>query len=133
MERRQEENWHIVGVNPESVAKHIGMKGRTPVWISEKTTKHIAEKHKRELAQFKTTALAFVHNVVSGFNNAYKQSDGTVVLSISGIVRSMVVYIKLELATENYWRVKSAHIRNNVELDNYTLLWSKTKKPVKRR
>ena len=136
MERRQEENWHIVGVISESVAKYIGMKGRTPVWISEKTTNHIAEKHKRELAQLGTTALAFVRKVVVNFNNVYKQVDGTVVLAIEGTIKSMVVYIKLELASDNYWRVKSAHLRDSVDLDNYTQLWSKAvnrKKPVKRR
>ena len=48
----------------------------------------------------------------------------------------MVVYIKLELATDNYWRVKSAHLRDTVDLDRFTQLWSRTghkKKPVKRK
>lgn len=88
MERNPEENWHIVGVIPESVASHIGMKGKTPVWISETIAKHIADRHRRELA------------------------------------------------TDNYWRVKSAHLRDTVDLDRFTQLWSRTghkKKPVKRK
>ena len=135
MERRPEENWHIVGVIPETVARHIGMKGKTPVWISEKIAKHIADKHRQELAQLRTTALAFVRKVVVDFNNVYKQADGTVVLAAVGTIKSMVVYIKLELASENYWRVKSAHLRESVDLDRYNQLWSKTvnrKKPVRK-
>lgn len=135
MERNPEENWHIVGVIPESVASHIGMKGKTPVWISETIAMHIADRHRRELAQLRTTALAFVRKVVVGFSDVYKQSDGTVVLAVAGTVKSMVVYIKLELATDNYWRVKSAHLRDTVDLDRFTQLWSKTvnrKKPVRK-
>jgi len=136
MERKTEENWHIVGTIPETVAKHIGMRGKTPVWANDKIIQHIDSRHHKELIQHKTTALAFVCRVVGGFNSVYQQKDGTLVLAIENAVKSMVAYIQLEKASENYWRIKSAHMRDSVELYSYTLLWSKVrqqKKPVKRR
>jgi len=136
MERKQEENWHIVGTISEGVAKEIGLGAKTPVWISDRIAKHILDEH----PEMKTSAAAtaFAHNVVSNFTSAYSQDDGTIVLAIKGASKAMVTYIKLELASENYWRVKSAHIRPNEQLDNnrkFRLVWEKEqkKKPAKRK
>lgn len=132
VERKQEENWHIVGVIPEAIAKQIGLGEKTPVWISDKIAGHIADSHGKELSQLRTTAIAFVHRVISGFNSVRRQKDGTMVLAIEGTNTAMVTYIKLELANDNYWRVKSAHIRPTGQLANITLLWQKkqSKKPA---
>lgn len=135
MERKIEENWHIVGYISENKAKNIGLSEKTPVWISEKIANHIVDEH----PEMKTAAAAtsFAHDVVSNFGSAYRQDDGTIVLAIKGVVKSKVTYIKLELASENYWRVKSAHIRPNDQLKppRYTLIWEKEekKKPAKRK
>lgn len=130
------ENWHIVGCIQENVAKKLGMQGRTPIWINDKILKHIEDRHGRELSNMRTSAQAFIHRVVSGFNNAYLQKDGTILLAVVGGQKSLCTYIKLEHATENYWRVKSAHIRSNSELARYKAIWSKpktTKKPAKKK
>jgi len=131
MERKQEENWHIVGAIPEEKAKEIGLAGKTPVWISERIAKHITDGH----PEMKVSATTFAHSVVRNFNSAYRQDDGTILLAIKGVVNSMVTYIKLELASENYWRVKSAHTRPTKQLDRFNLIWEKEpkKKPVKRK
>lgn len=133
MERNQEENWHIVGSIPKTTAKQIGLSDRTPIWINDKILRHIEDNHRPELARMRTTAVAFVHKVVSNFDSVRKQSGDTLLLAIEGVSTSMVTYIKLERASENYWRVKSAHIRPTEQLNKFTLLWQKThqKKPAK--
>lgn len=135
MERKQEENWHIVGAIPEEKAKEIGLVGKTPVWISQRIARHIVDEHPEMKTE--SGATSFAHKVVSNFNSAYRQADGTIVLVVKGAKSSMVTYIKLELATENYWRVKSAHIRKTNELygSRFKLIWEKgeTKKPAKRK
>ena len=135
MERKIEENWHIVGTISKSKAKNIGFAEKTPVWISDRIANHIVDEH----PEMKTApaATTFAHGVVTNFNSAYRQDDGTIVLAIKGVVTSKVTYIKLELASENYWRVKSAHIRQTDQLrpPRYTLIWEKEekKKPAKRK
>ncbi len=135
MERRESENWHIVGTISEGVAKEIGLNAKTPVWINDRIIKHIIDEH----PEMKTpdAATSFAHKVVSNFDTVFTQKDGTLVLAIEGVGKSMVTYIKLELASENYWRVKSAHIRPTSQLYSYRfkLIWEKKdkKKPVKRK
>lgn len=132
---RKKENWHIVGVISATVAQQIGMTDKTPVWISDKIVAHINNRHGREFSNMKTTVFAFVHRVISSFTDAYQQKDGTVLLAIKGGQKSMCTYIKLEHAEENYWRVKSAHIRDNEELVRYKPIWTKNsqaKKPAKK-
>ena len=133
MERKIEENWHIVGTISESKARNIGLSEKTPVWISDRIAKHIVDEH----PEIKTAAAAttFAHRVVSNFGSAYRQDDGTMVLAVKGVKTSMVTYIKLELASENYWRVKSAHIRKTDELKGprFKLIWEERKKPAKRK
>lgn len=132
MERKQEENWHIVGVIPEHIAKQIGLDKKTPIWISDKIVRHIDNNHGMELRKRNTTALSFVHRVVNNFDNVYRQADGTLILAIESEKTAMVTYIKMELATQNYWRVRSAHVRKITELSNYSHLWFK-KKPATRK
>ena len=132
MERNPNENWHIIGTIPENVAKEIGMVATTPVWISDTVIRHIAKNHGREFHKKNTSVSAFVHKVVAGFDNVYRQSDGTLLLAIEATKTAMVTYIKLELATQNYWRVKSAHIRKLSELNKFSHLWTKKKTVIRK-
>ncbi len=132
MERNPNENWHIIGTIPENIAKQIGMGATTPVWISDKAIQHITKHHGSEFQKKNTTVPAFVHKVVTGFDNVYRQSDGTLLLAIEATKTAMVTYIKLELATENYWRVKSAHIRKLSELNKFPNIWTKKKTVIRK-
>lgn len=132
MERKQEENWHIVGSIPANIAKQIGMTDTTPVWISDRIIRHITKQHGNELQKGNTTVASFVHKVVNNFDTVYRQQDGTLLLAIEKSKTAMVTYIKLELATENYWRVRSAHIRRLSELNNFIHVWSKKKSITKK-
>lgn len=117
------ENYSIAGIIPEYKARKLGMKETTPIWISDYTKKHIGNKHKVELMQRKTTAFEFVHKVVSNFNNAFRQDDGTIILTLGNNRKRMVTYIKLQISKENFWRVKSAHIRDEKELERYQQIY----------
>lgn len=134
MEKDEKENWHIVGTIPEQIANKIGMDGKTPIWISDKITEHIEKRHGEDFKKRGTSAIAFIHKVISGFSSAYRQSDGTIVLAIESGKTSYVTYVVMELSKLNFWRVKSAHYRNASQLHKYTIIWTKpdTKKPVKR-
>lgn len=119
------ENWHIVGCIQENVAKKLGMQGRTPIWINDKILKHIEDRHGNDLKARRTTARAFVHRVVIGFDSAYRQKDGTIVLAITSSRTAMVAYIIMERDKNNFWRIRSAHNRNTTQLQKYRLLWIK--------
>lgn len=135
MAKKEDENWHIVGVIPEGKAKQIGLDGRTPIWIKDKIITHIKDGHTKELGKMKTTPVALAHKVVANFDCAFRQKDGAIMLAIRGVKTSLVTYIILELDDDNFWRVRSAHQRPTVQLYKDTLIWEKPvvkKKPARR-
>lgn len=100
------------------------MKGRTPVWISEKTTKHIAEKHRRELAQLGVSAMDYVSMIASRYNMILQGSGNSLLLVVYRGESNDVAAIDLNYSTKKgFWEVKTGQPRRYEEIVKRKKLW----------
>ncbi len=105
------------------------MKGRTPVWISEKTTKHIAEKHRRELAQLGVSAMDYVSMIASRYNMILQGSGNSLLLVVYRGESNDVAAIDLNYSLKNeFWEVKTAEPRRCSTVLKSALIWGRPAK-----
>lgn len=122
MKRKQQV--YYLGYIPDSQADEAGIMGGS-IFVDNGALKHIADTHRRELAQLGMSAMELVSAVASGYTEIRQGSDNSILL----VVRkrpNQVLAIRLHCyPIMHFYEVATSFPARNEVLKDYELLYKK--------
>lgn len=121
------QEYTLVGRIKATIAKKAHIKAGY-IYISNNHVRHIANVHKKELAQIGIDALSFVRVICGNFNQIRKGSGSSFLLVVYDEKLSRVAAIDLNFSLKKqYWEVKTAEPRRKSAVIRSALVWEAAK------